>query len=63
MYMHCSVLNNLASTYHDWGKISAAIENYEKSLTLTRKQSNVNPLNLSTGSFSNHLRLCIVAVV
>ena len=52
MYLHCSVLSDLALTYENWGNISAAIENYEKSLSLMRKQSNVNPLNLSTGAFS-----------
>ncbi|XP_062513484.1 nephrocystin-3-like [Corticium candelabrum] len=41
------VLNNLAWTYQVWGNVSAAIENYEKSLSLMRKQSNVNPLDLS----------------
>ena len=63
MYLHCSVLNNLAWTYQVWGNVSAAIENYEKSLSLMRKQSNVNPLDLSAGAFSNYKRLCIVTVV
>ena len=63
MYLHCSVLNDLALTYDKWGNIPAAVENYEKSLSLMRKQSNVNPLNLSTGAFSNYKRLCIVVVV
>ena len=63
MYLYCSVLNELASTYSKWGNISAAIENYEKGLSLMRKQSNVNPLNLSTGAFSNYKRLCIITVV
>ena len=63
MYLYCSVLNDLAVTYDKLGNISAAIENYEKSLSLMRKQSNVNPLNLSTSAFSNYKRLCIITVV
>ena len=56
MYLHCLVLNDLASTYNEWGKMSAAIENFEKSLTLDRNQSDVNELSISTSTYS-YMRL------
>ena len=56
MYLHCLVLNDLASTYNEWGKMSAAIENFEKSLTLQRNQSDVNELSISTSTYS-YMRL------
>ena len=52
VYLHYLVLNNLALTYHQWGKMSAAIENYEKSLTLQRNQSDVNELEKSASTYS-----------
>ena len=63
MYLHCSVLYNLALTYENWGNISAAIENNEKSLRLMRKQVNGNQVTLSKGAVSNYKCLCIVAFV
>ena len=56
LYLHCLVLNNLALMYKKWGKMSAAIENFEKSLTLKRNQSDVNELAISISTYS-YMRL------
>ena len=58
VHLHCLVLNDLALTYYEWGKMSAAIENYEKSLTLDRYESDVSNLEKCTSTYS-YMRLSV----
>ena len=54
LHFNCLAPNNIAVTYSQWGKMFEATENYEKSLTLTREQEDVNQLDLCKSSFNNY---------
>ena len=43
--------------YHNWGKVSKAIEKYEESMELKRSLVDINPLDLSSSTFIQAIKL------